>query len=507
MRMIDDMRVVWTPGRSSKGSISIESRGDPQDPIPDDERLGYALCTINGTPSIRIWRPAVAPVGGDIRDDPKGPDGAVLIRASYVSLPDDIALDVQTNIQNICRAWMAEKAEGCARIPIIDKRRISDILNRVARLNGPANPIYEIAKTTDWDGTPRMTDFFVNLGYHVPQSCGLTPIEEAYYIRCCARFVFLALIERQIRATLFDLILILHGDSDLGKTTTFEYMANGFVGTAGRMPRDKTAESDRSFWVRIEGRSFVVFSEGEGWTHYNNDTIKTLLSEVKCSYVRKYENAETEHDIQCIFGVTTNDPHIIKDPDGNTRRFLPLQAVQNGDKNPGKIILELLQSDPDYMDQIYAEALCAIESAQDRGIKSQIWRAGDEHGNYARDAKFIELQKRVCRESVEIDGTVQDLADYIKDRLSSNAIDAPETVKALTIETEYRNENYNAVAGMDWAGITKALHKTAKLYGLKYDRYKLDGKTVCGYRLDPAQASGIGGLAGSPASSTTEGTP
>ena len=497
MRMIDDMRVVWTPGRSS-GSITIELPEGPSERIPDDERLGYALCTVDGTPSVRVWRPAETPLSGHIR---RNPDGSELIRASYVPLNDDIIIDVQTNIQRICRAWFpAYYPDNCPRIHKIDKGTLQDVLGRVARINGPINPIYEIAKTTDWDGIPRMADFFITLGYQIPESAGLTPEEEAYFLRCCARFSFIGLMERQIHPMLYDLILILWGDPGSGKTITAEMMGNGFYGTTGRVPREKTSTTDREFWKRTEGRAVCCFDEGDGWTRFNNDYLKTLASEKQYSYVEKYEKAETIHDISCIFACTTNDHHIIKDPDGNTRRYLPLMASMDGHTIPAKVILEMEKTDPGYIDQIYAEALCTIESAIDDGVEYQIWRIGDESGSYADDDKFKRIQKQVCTESIEIDGTVQDLADYIKDRLASESIDAPDTVKALSIETEYRNENYNAVAGMDWSGITKTLHKTAKLYGLRYDRYKLDGRTICGYRLDTSEGS-------PPSSKETEGTP
>ncbi len=493
LRLIDDMRVVWTPGPSG-GFIDIKL---PQagETIPTDERLGYSLCTVNGMVSLRVWKPAKTVLNQYPR---KNKDGSDMIRASYIPLSETIITDVQARLQQICRIWMPfYYGEKCPRIPTFNRQTISVALDRIAVINGAVNPVLEIAQATDWDGIPRMADFFKTLGYRVPDGI-LSSEEEAYYLECVGRWTFLGLMERQIRPTAYDQILILWGDGPrgggTGKSRTAQAIANGYVGPAGAMPREKTASTDREFWKSTVGNAVCEMVEGQQWTKFNNDALKALADQSTFSYVEKYEKNPQKHDVGCIFICTTNKKEIIQDPDGNTRRFLPLMASRNADGEYAiDVLLRLELEEPGYVDQIYAEALTTIENSP---VPCEVWRNGSESGRWAYDAEFMHgIQARVCMESLEKDTRVEDLAQFIKDRLKadSEAIDTVETVEASEIEQQFR-----AIKSLDEIGydehrkICRALHKsgTAKLYGLDYRRYTVNKRTIWGYRLLPDDAPG-----------------
>lgn len=497
MRILDTLRVVPKPGG---GDISIVlPDGDPDERRPTDERLGYALCTIGGEVHIRIWTPATTIFNEYPRKIKRDGSDEItdLIRAEYVKISETMITDVQRCLQQICRVWYPWfYPDSTPRMPKFDRRTISDAIERVAAINGRANPVLEIAQTTDWDGTPRMANFFKVLGYTVPKSCGLTPEEANYYLECVGRWTFLGMIERQIRPILYDQILILWADgpdgNGTGKSSTVRAIANGFYAKAGAMPREKTASTDREFWKTTVGSPAVEMKEGEQWTKYNNDAIKILAETVQYSYVEKYQTNTQTHDVGCIFVCTTNRKEIIQDPDGNTRRFLPLMASRNADGEQAiDVLLRLELEDPGYIDQIYAEALTTIENAP---VPREVWRNGSESGNWAYNEEFMRgIQRRVCSESLDKDPRVEDLAQYIKDRLTSEAIDAPDHVTASEIEQDYRNTKTLDEIGYDeHRQICRALHKsgTAKLYGLEFYVTSIDGRSCRAYRLygDPNPA-------------------
>ena len=484
MRIIDALQVVYVPGRTD-GHVKIIVPDKPRE-VPTDECLGYSLCTINGTPSIRVWRPAVTLLERYRR---KNKDGTDLIRPDYIPLEPGITIDVLDCLEQIYIVWQrSNHPNDPIRIPNFDKHKIADILERVATINGPVNRLLEIAQTTKWDKKPRIANFFKDLGYRAPVGI-LSPDEEAYYLECVARWSFVAMMERQIRPTVFDIIPILWGDgpdgNGTGKTTTVKAMASGFFGEAGRMPREKTATTDREFWKATIGNAICEMKEGQQWTKANNDALKALADQSTFSYVEKYQKNPQTHTVSCIFICTTNRKEIIQDPDGNIRRFLPLQAAQNADGEDAIDILKRLElEEPGYFDQIYAEALRIIE---DSPMPCEVWRQGDETGRYAYDKEFMRgIQARVCRESLDMDPNVDRLAQYIKDRLTTDSIDAIETVEASEIEAEYWNNiHYDDVPTSERPKVSRALHKsgTAKLHGLEYKRYTINKRTIWGYRL------------------------
>lgn len=497
MRILDFLRIVPKPGGADIDIVLPD--GDPDTEIPTDERLGYALCTVGGEVCIRIWTPATTIFSFYPRKIKRDGSEEItdLIRAKYVKMSETMITDVQRCLQQICRVWYPWfYPDSTPRMPKFDRRTITDAIERVAAINGPVKPILEIAQTTSWDGTPRMANFFKVLGYTVPKSCGLTQKETDYYLECVGRWTFLGMMERQIRPITYDQILILWADgpdgNGTGKSSTAKAIANGYLGTAGAMPREKTATTDREFWKSTIGYPVCEMKEGQQWTKYNNDALKVLAEMSQFSYVEKYEKNQQTHDVGCIFVCSTNRKEIIQDPDGNVRRFLPLMASRNADGEQAiDVLLRLELEDPGYIDQIYAEALTTIENSP---VPREVWRNGNEFGNWAYDAEFMRgIQRRVCSESLEKDPRVEDLATYIKDRLTSEAIDAPDSVTASEIEQDYRNTKTLDEIGYDeHRQICRALHKsgTAKLYGLEFYVTRIDGRCVRAYRLykDPNPA-------------------
>ncbi len=519
-RMIDDLRVVWIPGDlGGKARIKEFEAGEER----DDERLGYALCTLDGDIALRVWRQANTAVRGFPRWNP---DGSPLIRAGYVRFTKENLNQIRDCLQQICARRIRELNDGKGfSIPKFEKSALQAVIDDVADDNGPVNRALEIAETTDWDGTPRMINFLKDLGYTVSESCGLTPQKIDYWLECCSYWTFMGLMERQIRTTVYDLYLMFWGDQGLGKTTTAQFIGNGYCSEALQIPREKDTTTQREFLRATKGMTVCSMEEGDQFTKNNVNFLKSLVSLDRSRITEKYQTTVEERPIKCIFTVTTNEQQIIKDPDGRTRRYLPVKAGRTREGlAPIDVINDIEANHPEYMDQIYAEALFRVREKLAENDKQRAWSSGEKLPDgtvlWAFDESMYAeggLQAMVCRECLEKDARVEDLADYVKARLTGEIVggDAPietvggsVTVEATAIEADYYQSAKPGQIGRDWAGMTKTLRKNAGLYGLDYRVIKIGGRAVRGYRLQespPSTAEAPHDIGGSPPSSKEAG--
>lgn len=197
------------------------------------------------------------------------------------------------------------------------------------------HPIIEYVKSLTWDGINRidtlMIDYF--------------GAEDNAYTRAAIRKMLCAAIARIFEpGTKFDLVLVLVGEQETGKST--------FVKKLGRewfSDTFSTVQGKESF-EQLQGAWIIEMAELSGLKKAEVETIKHFITKREDSFRPAFGRVVETYKRQCVFFGTTNNKDFLRDSSGN-RRFMPIDVRKE------YATKSALTDLTDYeIDQIWAEA-------------------------------------------------------------------------------------------------------------------------------------------------------
>lgn len=424
----------------------------------DPTRLGYALCSVNGVPKIRRFAQAVTVFDHIPRTDRYG---RPIIRADYsVGLTKHTVTSTCAVIQDMLRDNGPQNAQGST-LRRIDTGLVERIVRRVADSNR-INPAMEMVEAQEWDGKARLKDLYFTLGYRVPEGL-VSEEDERVYMEFVSIVTILGIIERQMHPVIIEYAPVLTGDQGAGKGVTCRFIGNGFHKEAPTLPNIKNIDAGkiRDYMHACRGSTVAEMVEGTQMSSDKIELMKAVVSESAYDAIDKYEKDSQSYDVTWIWMVSSNSANVLKDPTG-ARRWLPMTAVVD----PLEAVRKLTYSEPDYMDQVYAEGYHIIKDMMIGGTSENFYRKWET-------AKVKEIQKKVCSKYYEHPTYVDELAEYIKGLLAPTGRIAMDGIDCSSAETAYSNEMIN-----DGTPVDQGLYRKAITYMRKADNLKGLGLSI-----------------------------
>lgn len=190
-------------------------------------------------------------------------------------------------------------------------------------------------KSLVWDGKARLDTWLVE-AFGVP--------DNEYY-RCVGRNWIMAIAKRtHTPGSKFDHVLILEGAQGTKKSTALYTLGNVMPGRIWHMETTLDT-SNKDFFVTLQGKLIVEFSEGETLSRSEVKQLKAIITTQVDTFRAPYGRSSQEYPRRGVFAMTTNMEEYLKDETGN-RRYLPVKVEK-------EIDIDWLT---DNRDQLYAEA-------------------------------------------------------------------------------------------------------------------------------------------------------
>ncbi len=247
----------------------------------------------------------------------------------------------------------------------------------------PFHPIREyLDSLPDWDGILRvetlMVDYF--------------GAEETPYTRAVTRKTFAAAVARIYRPGIkFDYMLVINGETGLGKSTFFDKLAGEWYSdslTFADMSKGKDApEKIQGFWI-------IEIPELAGIRKADVNNVKAFLSRRDDNYRAAYGHVSESHPRQCIVVGSTNSESagFLRDITGN-RRFWPVRVSGKNVRRGWDV------TDEDVL-QIWAEA-------------KRFWENGEKLYLEGAEAEAAVSEQAEAMESDEREGLVREYLDML----------------------------------------------------------------------------------------------
>ncbi|MCD7743995.1 MAG: virulence-associated E family protein [Lachnospiraceae bacterium] len=197
------------------------------------------------------------------------------------------------------------------------------------------NPLKDYLDGLQWDGIPRLDTLFIDyLG-----------AEDNSYTRCVTRKIMVAAVARAMDpGCKFDNMLVLCGDTGIGKSSILDKLALGwFNDSILTFEGKEAAELIQGVWI-------VEIAELHAMKRSDVTRVKQFLSQRIDRFRPAYGRNVKEVPRKCVFFGTTNNHDFLDDMTGN-RRFWPIDVHEN--KAIKKVWKDLTDNE---ISQIWAEA-------------------------------------------------------------------------------------------------------------------------------------------------------
>ena len=203
------------------------------------------------------------------------------------------------------------------------------------------------------------------------------------------------------------------GDQGAGKSTFFAALGGEwFSDTFGTFHGKEAFEQLRGAWI-------IEMAELSGLSKSSVNQAKQFISKRSDQYRPAYGRTVEKYDRQCVFAATTNEDEFLQDSTGN-RRFMPVRV------NPDVALYSAfdLEADPDYVHQLWAEALAAYR--KDKRLYL--------HGEAATMHKLAQLRHQ------EYDSRTGIVIRFLEMRVPENWPEMPAAVRRMYFD-EYDENN------------------------------------------------------------------
>lgn len=211
----------------------------------------------------------------------------------------------------------------------------------------------------EWDNTPRLDTWL----------CNTYGVEDNTYYRAVGSNFLKGMIKRIfIPGCKFDTVMVLEGGQGIGKSSSLELLGGDWHTTLTAAPDNK------DFFMTMQGKMIVEFSEGETLSRAEVKQLKSVISTRIDTFRPPYGHETRDFPRRCVFAMSTNQSEYLKDETGN-RRWLPV-ACQ------GKVNLEWLR---DNKRQLFAEAQHRVMT-----LEENIYEFPEEETRAMQDARLIE---------------------------------------------------------------------------------------------------------------------
>ncbi len=181
-----------------------------------------------------------------------------------------------------------------------------------SRKNNIDTKIMQVKGLSYGDKKPRLN----TLLNEMVSAMGVIP-EEKEAAKIYLRTWYAGLIQRSLKpGSKFDLILVLHGQQGVGKTT---FLENVFPGDTYVMSNSRDLDSKDKL-INLSTHSVVIWDEiGSFSSKYMQEAIKQFLTLNNDTFRPVWGRQTVTRGRRCAFAATTNDPDILEDLSGNRR--------------------------------------------------------------------------------------------------------------------------------------------------------------------------------------------
>ena len=223
------------------------------------------------------------------------------------------------------------------RYRIKDRANLKDAFN-IFIANKKYNPVRDIIDSLEWDGTPRIRRFLIDI-----MKC-----EDCLYSEEVSRLIFAGGIHRIYNpGCKFDYVPVLIGTKQgEGKSTIIRWLAmqDEYFTEVTTFDGKEGVECLEGAWI-CEVAELLALKRAK-----EVEAVKAYLTRQNDKYRRAYAQNVDEFPRQCIFIATTNVETFLVDKSGN-RRFLPIHVYSSG-----RSLHENEVQIKEYITQCWAEA-------------------------------------------------------------------------------------------------------------------------------------------------------
>jgi putative DNA primase/helicase len=172
------------------------------------------------------------------------------------------------------------------------------------------NPIHDLIKSQEWDGTPRLDHWLPDV----------FEIEDRPYTRLVGRCFLMGLVARAMQPGVkFDFMLILKGPQGIAKSGAFRVLGEPwYTDNAIRVGDKDSLMAMQLVWI-------AESAELESLNKAETTLIKQFLSAQEDMYRPPYGAQVKKRPRHTVMGGTTNADNFLKDASGD-RRFWPLEV-------------------------------------------------------------------------------------------------------------------------------------------------------------------------------------
>lgn len=231
---------------------------------------------------------------------------------------------------------------------------------RLSALRNQFNPVTDYLNRLQWDGTPRINDFFIRY-------FGATNVEFARVVG--AKFLMGMVARAYNPGCKRDEIVVLEGEQGIRKSTALNILAtDNFFSDSLPNLHDKDAQQ------HLQGLWLVEIAELAAMRRSEVEDVKRFVS----TRIDKFREPFGRHPIDsprtAIFAATTNDDRYLKDTTG-ARRYWPIKCdvidTDGLQRDRDQLFAEAVQryrANERYWLVDQEEALAAIETAERREL-------------------------------------------------------------------------------------------------------------------------------------------
>lgn len=194
----------------------------------------------------------------------------------------------------------------------VGKANVQDAIVAIAYENSIDVAVDYIQTLPEWDNTPRIDTWLETV-------CG---VEEKRCNRQIAKNFIMGMVKRLSTRdpVKFDNALILYGVQELGKSTLMGELS----GMEWYLEMNSKIK-DKDFFIQLQGKALVEFSEGVTVSKADVSHIKAILSTRVDSYRPPYGRSNVDFPRRCVFAMTTNKNDVLRDETGE-RRWWPVHV-------------------------------------------------------------------------------------------------------------------------------------------------------------------------------------
>lgn len=185
-----------------------------------------------------------------------------------------------------------------------NKGQITDAFTIVTHAN-KYHPVREYLDAVEWDGTPRVDTFFIDV----------FGASDTAYTRAVTRKAFVAAVKRIYQpGCKFDYVTVIVGPEGIGKTTTLSALGGEWFSNS------VTKVDDQRALEGIQGAWILELGELAGLRKAETDAVKHFVTKTEDRFRVAYGKRLSYFPRRCVFFGTTNEEDFLRSITGN-RRF------------------------------------------------------------------------------------------------------------------------------------------------------------------------------------------